>query len=233
MKKRICQIAIAFLTISTLTVSAGAAQISCTSINALLSQILIAQLESCGILPPGWGAATDAEEPPIAVSPPVVPDVPIVQPPVVVEPPVIPNPPVVMPPVTAPPSEPAEGISTYALEVVALVNEIRAEYGLSKLSADVKLCEIARMKSVDMERNNYFAHTSPTYGTPFEMLAAFGVSYRSAGENIAYGYSNPQAVVDAWMDSEGHRENILRASFTKIGVGYHAEGNYWTQLFVG
>ena len=65
------------------------------------------------------------------------------------------------------------------------------------------------------------------------MMKAFGLSYRSAGENIAYGYRTPQAVVNGWMNSSGHRANILNASYTKIGVGYVASGNYWTQMFIG
>lgn len=84
-----------------------------------------------------------------------------------------------------------------------------------------------------MKDNNYFSHTSPTYGTPFEMMRSLGISYSSAAENIAMGQSTPQAVVDAWMNSEGHRANILNANFTQIGVGYVANGNYWTQWFIG
>ena len=84
-----------------------------------------------------------------------------------------------------------------------------------------------------MVDQNYFSHTSPTYGTPFQMLTSFGVSYRTAGENIAYGQRTPREVVTAWMNSPGHRANILNASYTQIGVGYVASGNYWTQLFIG
>ena len=81
--------------------------------------------------------------------------------------------------------------------------------------------------------NRYFAHNSPTYGTPFQMMKAFGLSYRTAGENIARGYATPQAVVNGWMNSSGHRANILNAGYTQIGVGYVAQGNYWTQMFIG
>ena len=84
-----------------------------------------------------------------------------------------------------------------------------------------------------MHDKHYFDHNSPTYGSPFDMLTAFGVNYRAAGENIAMGYGTPQAVVDGWMNSPGHRANILNANFTQIGVGYVADGNYWTQLFIG
>lgn len=84
-----------------------------------------------------------------------------------------------------------------------------------------------------MRDQGYFSHTSPTYGDPFQMMRAFGISYRTAGENIAYGYSTPQAVVDGWMASSGHRANILNSSYTRIGVGHVSSGNYWTQWFAG
>ena len=124
-------------------------------------------------------------------------------------------------------------ILNYENEVIRLVNEIRAEYGLKPLTANWELSRIARYKSEDMSNNRYFSHTSPTYGTPFQMIKAFGLSYRSAGENIAYGYGTPAAVVNGWMNSSGHRANILNASYTQIGVGYCANGNYWTQMFIG
>ena len=84
-----------------------------------------------------------------------------------------------------------------------------------------------------MADNRYFSHTSPTYGSPFQMIKNFGISYRTAGENIAAGQRTPKAVVDAWMNSSGHRANILNASYTQIGVGYVASGHYWTQMFIG
>ena len=84
-----------------------------------------------------------------------------------------------------------------------------------------------------MHDNQYFSHTSPTYGSPFDMMKQFGISYRTAGENIAMGQQSPQAVVDAWMNSEGHRANILNSSYTQIGMGYVADGNYWSQMFIG
>lgn len=124
-------------------------------------------------------------------------------------------------------------VLSYENEVIRLVNEIRAKNGLKPLTANWELSRIARYKSQDMVDNRYFSHTSPTYGTPFQMIKAFGLSYRSAGENIAYGYRTPQAVVDAWMNSSGHRANILNASYTQIGVGYVASGHYWTQMFIG
>lgn len=123
-------------------------------------------------------------------------------------------------------------VSNYEQEVIRLVNEIRGENGLKALTYDWELSRVARFKSQDMKDNRYFAHNSPVYGTPFQMIKSFGISYRSAGENIAKGYATPQAVVDAWMNSPGHRANILNASYTRIGVGYVAGGNYWTQMFI-
>ena len=124
-------------------------------------------------------------------------------------------------------------VLSYEKEVVRLVNEIRVERGLKELSYNWELSRVARYKSQDMKNNKYFSHTSPVYGTPFQMMKSFGITYRSAGENIARGQASPQAVVNAWMNSSGHRANILSASFTQIGVGYVAEGNYWTQMFIG
>ena len=124
-------------------------------------------------------------------------------------------------------------VRAYEQEVVRLVNAERARYGLAALTEDWELSRVARYKSQDMHDNRYFAHSSPTYGTPFQMIRAFGLSYRTAGENIAMGYATPAAVVAGWMNSEGHRANILNSAYTKIGVGYVADGHYWTQQFIG
>ena len=126
-----------------------------------------------------------------------------------------------------------ETVRAYETEVIRLVNEIRVENGLKALKENWELSRVARYKSQDMADQKYFSHTSPTYGTPFQMMKAFGLSYRTAGENIAYGYRTPQAVVEGWMNSSGHRANILSGSYTQIGVGYVAQGNYWTQMFIG
>ena len=123
-------------------------------------------------------------------------------------------------------------ILSFEKEVVQLVNEIRTQNGLRSLTYDWELSRVARYKSQDMKDNKYFSHTSPVYGSPFQMMKSFGITYRSAGENIARGYATPQAVVDGWMNSSGHRANILNASFTRIGVGYVAGGHYWTQMFI-
>ncbi len=124
-------------------------------------------------------------------------------------------------------------VLNFEREVVRLVNVERAKAGLGELTHDWELSRVARIKSQDMKDNKYFSHTSPTYGSPFDMMKSFGIRYRSAGENIARGQATPQAVVNAWMNSSGHRANILNSSFTHIGVGYVADGRYWTQMFIG
>jgi uncharacterized YkwD family protein len=124
-------------------------------------------------------------------------------------------------------------ISQYAQQVIDLTNQERAKQGLPALKADAQLSSVAQKKSQDMQANNYFSHTSPTYGSPFDMMRDFGVTYKTAGENIAQGQRTPQEVVQAWMNSEGHRKNILSKDFTHIGVGFESGGNHWTQMFVG
>ena len=123
-------------------------------------------------------------------------------------------------------------VASYEQEVIRLVNEIRVENGLKALTYDWELSRVARYKSQDMKDNHYFSHTSPVYGSPFQMMKNFGISFRSAGENIAKGYRTPQAVVNGWMNSPGHRANILNTRYTHIGVGYVPSGNYWTQMFI-
>jgi len=133
-----------------------------------------------------------------------------------------------------PAQQPAESTaSAYEREVIRLVNVERAKYGLAALAEDASLTRTARMKSQDMRDNRYFDHNSPAYGSPFDLMKAQGIRYRTAGENIAMGYATPEAVVSAWMNSSGHRANILNASYTRIGVGYVASGSYWTQHFTG
>lgn len=126
-----------------------------------------------------------------------------------------------------------EFVLEYEKEVVRLVNKERNLRGLNSLTMDWELSRVARYKSQDMHDKGYFSHNSPTYGSPFDMMSSFGIPYRSAGENIAKGQATPQAVVNAWMNSSGHRANILNSSYKKIGVGYFADGNYWTQMFLG
>jgi len=98
------------------------------------------------------------------------------------------------------------------------------------------LTAIANEKARDMAENNYFSHTSPTYGSPFQMLQQYGIRYRTAGENIAAGQKTPEEVMNSWMNSSGHRANILNPAYTEIGIGYFAGGSYgsyWTELFTG
>lgn len=124
-------------------------------------------------------------------------------------------------------------LSQFEQEVVELTNEERAKQGLSPLKADAQLSKVARDKSKDMATNGYFSHNSPTYGSPFDMMKQYGITYRTAGENIAKGQRTPQEVVNGWMNSEGHRANIMNGEFTHIGVGYVEQGNHWTQQFIG
>jgi uncharacterized YkwD family protein/spore coat assembly protein SafA len=117
-------------------------------------------------------------------------------------------------------------------EVLSLVNKERQAQGIQPLQMDWELQRVARKKSCDMRDKGYFSHQSPTYGSPFEMMKQFGIEYRTAGENIAKGQQSAEAVMEGWMNSPGHRKNILKAEFTHIGVGF-CEGNYWTQQFIG
>ncbi|MGD6817564.1 CAP domain-containing protein [Metabacillus sp. 84] len=124
-------------------------------------------------------------------------------------------------------------LSEFEQQVVELTNQEREKQGLKPLQVDEELSKVAKEKSADMQKNNYFDHNSPTYGSPFDMMKQFGVEYKTAGENIAMGQKSPEEVVQAWMNSEGHRKNIMNSEFTHIGVGHVEEGNYWTQQFIG
>jgi len=120
-------------------------------------------------------------------------------------------------------------------EVIKLVNAERAKRGLSAYGHNWELSRVARYKSDDMRDKNYFSHTSPTYGSPFTMMKSFGIRYTAAGENIAMGQKSALSVVNAWMNSSGHRANILSSNFTEIGVGYSVDSKgttYWTQMFI-
>ncbi len=119
-------------------------------------------------------------------------------------------------------------------QVLDLVNKERTSNGLSPLTLNAEVSKVAQMKSEDMRDKNYFSHTSPTYGSPFDMLKKFNVKYTYAGENIAKGQKTPEAVVNAWMNSEGHRANILNPNYTQMGIGYALKGStpYWTQMFI-
>lgn len=122
-------------------------------------------------------------------------------------------------------------MGTFQSQVVDLVNKERANQGLKPLATDSLLTTVATEKARDMDVNNYFSHTSPTYGSPFDMMRSYGVQYRYAGENIASGQRSPEQVMRDWMNSPGHRANILNGNFTKIGVGY--VNGEWVQMFIG
>ncbi len=120
-------------------------------------------------------------------------------------------------------------------EVIRLVNIERSKRGLQPLKNNWELSRVARYKSQDMADKGYFSHTSPAYGSPFRMMENFGIRFSAAGENIAYGQRTPQEVVNGWMNSPGHRANILSSVYNEIGVGLAVNKNgrkYWTQMFI-
>lgn len=122
----------------------------------------------------------------------------------------------------------------YVEQVVALVNAERAKEGLAPLSVDTQVQAAAQVRAVECEQS--FSHTRPNGSSFSTALKEQNVSYRRAGENIAWGQRSPEEVVNAWMNSSGHRANIMNPNFTKIGVGYHQNTkgvNYWSQLFIG
>lgn len=120
-------------------------------------------------------------------------------------------------------------------QVVKLVNQERAKNGLKPLAVNWQLSRVARYKCNDMRDKGYFSHTSPTYGSPFDMMKSFRITYSTAGENIAAGQTTAESVMTSWMNSPGHRQNILSPNYTEIGVGYSTGGSYryyWTQMFI-
>lgn len=120
-------------------------------------------------------------------------------------------------------------------EVLDLINEQRTKQGLKTLQIDAETQRVAKIKAQDMVDNNYFSHNSPVYGSPFDMLKSFKVSYQTAGENIA-GNSNNRAAVNAWMNSSGHKANILNGKFNYTGIGVVASKKYgkiYVQMFIG
>lgn len=128
------------------------------------------------------------------------------------------------------PELPEENL-TYVEQVINLVNEERAKEGLSPLTLDTKVAAAAQVRAEEIVTS--FSHTRPD-GTSFATaLKEQNVNYRRAGENIAWGQKSPEEVVNAWMNSSGHRANIMNSNFTSIGVGYYQHNgvNYWCQLF--
>ena len=120
-------------------------------------------------------------------------------------------------------------------EVFNLINKERQNNGLSVLKVDGEVQRVARIKAEDLVNNNYFSHQSPTYGSPFDMLKSFKITYNTAGENIARNSSNSGAVT-AWMNSPGHRANILNGNFNYTGIGVvngSKYGKIYVQMFIG
>ncbi len=128
-------------------------------------------------------------------------------------------------------TNPDEAVHPYVLRVVELVNEERAKAGLNPVTLDTAASAAALVRA--KETVQFFSHTRPDGRSCFTALTEQGIRYRTAGENIAYGQRSPEEVMEGWMNSSGHRANILGESFTSIGVGYYQENgvNYWTQLF--
>lgn len=133
------------------------------------------------------------------------------------------------------PQENANGLTADEQEVFDLINSQRTAAGLSALQINEEVQNVARIKAQDMVNNNYFSHTSPTYGSPFDMLKSYGISYKAAGENIAGNSSNSGAVT-AWMNSEGHKANILSNNYNYTGIGVVDSPKYgkiYVQMFIG
>ncbi len=127
------------------------------------------------------------------------------------------------------------GLTKDEQETLDLINAERKKAGLASLKIDSELQNVARTKAKDLVDNNYFAHNSPTYGTPFEMMKSFGIKYKTAGENIA-GNSTNSGAVKAWMNSEGHRANILNSSYNYTGLAVVSSPKYgkvYVQMFIG
>ncbi|WBW97401.1 CAP domain-containing protein [Oceanirhabdus sp. W0125-5] len=121
-------------------------------------------------------------------------------------------------------------------EVLKIVNNERQKAGVPVIKLSSEVNNVAQKKAQDMVDKNYFAHNSPTYGSPFEMLKKFKVSYRAAGENIAKGQRSANEVMNSWMNSPGHRANILSDNYSHIGIGTAVDKNgvrYWVQMFIG
>lgn len=128
-------------------------------------------------------------------------------------------------PEPAPVPEPSDNLSAMQNEMLGYINAARAQNNLAPLTLGDALCNGAYLKAKDMAENNYFSHTSPTYGSPFDMMKSLGISYQTAGENIAKNTSIKSAH-DAFMNSDRHRQNILGSSYSKVGLGFYQEGHY-------
>lgn len=128
--------------------------------------------------------------------------------------------------------------SAYASEVLRIVNIERDKVGAAHLVLDGALCDAANMRAIEMDYSGNFSHTRPNGSDCFTVFSFCNISFNTCGENIAAGYVTPADVVDGWMHSEGHKANILKASYTKMGLGYSTGGGgeygrYWAQEFAG
>ena len=128
-------------------------------------------------------------------------------------------------PSTSNTTSPTFTLSKNEQTILTLINNARSEKGIPKLSTDSTLFKVARLKATDMVKNSYFSHSSPTYGSPFKMMQTYGISYKVAGENIA-GNPSLEAAVNAWLNSETHRQNILSTSYNYIGIGVEPSETY-------
>jgi uncharacterized protein YkwD len=163
--------------------------------------------------PTTTAAPTTTTEPPATTAPPTT------------DPPAT-EPPPTEPPATDPPPPPGE-----TGRVLELVNDVRSGVGCGALAVDPTLERAAQLHSDDMSARGYMEHTNPEGQTPTDRAHAAGYTGPGVGENIAMGYPTPEAVMDGWMNSQGHRENIENCDYTSIGIGYAPDGNYWTQNF--
>lgn len=156
---------------------------------------------------------------------PEIPDTPIVP-----DIPEIPDEPVIPDVPEADEPETDESVSSLAMQVLSLVNEERAKYGLDSLTYDSLLSSAANIRAIEIKTS--FSHTRPDGRSCFTVLDEVGYSYRKAGENIAYGQRSAEEVMNAWMNSEGHRANIL-GDYDYIGIGVYEKGGviYWSQFF--
>ncbi|MGW6981908.1 CAP domain-containing protein [Streptomyces sp. NPDC054932] len=168
---------------------------------------------------PSSPAAPAPAQPVVQTSPPAQPKP--AKPPVVTKKPQAPQ-----PSTTAAP--PASGS---VAAVLALVNQERAAAGCSAVSLNAKLTKAAQDHSADMASHSNMSHTGSDGSDPGARITRAGYAWSTYGENVAYGYSTPEKVMEGWMNSQGHRENILNCSFKEIGIGLAQPGNYWTQDF--
>ena len=263
--KMIATIVSAFVILSCAVPAAGAAQTApcpqvkvircdggdCSNINELLEKLCSENgfclndiLRTAGGYCPDGNCSVNIPDTPAQqptendIQPAEKPTEPIViptQPEKPTEPAVVPTEPVAAPtePTAPPQQEESEFNTAYEAQVLRLVNAERAKTGLAPLVMDDGAVKVAHLRAKEIVQS--FSHTRPDGRSCFTAASDSGLSYRFAGENIAYGYKTPEQVVNGWMNSEGHRKNILSASFTKIGIGcYESSGVlYWSQFFIG